>query len=341
MADATQSAPAVAATITESVTSVKGKLGEIIANKGSLILLSMIGVAAVCFLVAYILYWGINKTAINKQSFLIPGSKTPLPGASYSRLNGSSIPFSGNGKRMTVGFWIYINDIDKYSGMVRHVLHRGDQGISAETAPSVFIDDKSNKLHVVLDMNVLNGYKKVPGNVDATGAVKLPSGVILTKVNTTTGVVTPGVTGDDVRFLAAAQGITFDYIPLQRWVHVVVVANEDANGGVVYGYIDGELVKSKTSGIAITMDKADGTRVDVVPGLTNMNMDHKGDIWIGGSFNESVGPGFSGLVSKVEFFNYDLNAKDVYNLYTRGPIDNVMAKMGLPAYGLRSPIYPL
>ena len=38
-------------------------------------------------------------------------------------------------------------------------------------------------------------------------------------------------------------------------------------------------------------------------------------------------------------FNYDLNANDVYSLYQKGPVDNMLAKVGLPAYGIQSPIY--
>jgi len=70
-----------------------------------------------------------------------------------------------------------------------------------------------------------------------------------------------------------------------------------------------------------------------------MNLDKTGDIWIGGSPSESVGPGFAGLVSKVTFFNHDINAKDVYEDYMKGPIDSLLAKMGLPAYGIRTPLY--
>ena len=38
-------------------------------------------------------------------------------------------------------------------------------------------------------------------------------------------------------------------------------------------------------------------------------------------------------------FNYDLNDRDIYNNYNEGPIDGFLAKLGLGAYGVRSPIY--
>jgi len=71
-----------------------------------------------------------------------------------------------------------------------------------------------------------------------------------------------------------------------------------------------------------------------------LNLDKPGDIYVGGSaIEQDVGPGFSGLVASLTFFNHDLNAKDIYRIYEAGPVDNLAAKLGLPAYGVRSPIY--
>ena len=40
-------------------------------------------------------------------------------------------------------------------------------------------------------------------------------------------------------------------------------------------------------------------------------------------------------------YNYDLNDRDIYNDYNEGPIDNLLAKLGLGAYGIRSPVYKI
>jgi hypothetical protein len=119
-------------------------------------------------------------------------------------------------------------------------------------------------------------------------------------------------------------------------VHVGVVINENASGGMIMGYLDGELVKSVTTGATGSVGTTPATA-----DITGLNLDKVGDVWIGGSPSESVGPGFSGLVSKITFFNYDINAKDMYTDYLTGPIDSMMARLGLPAYGVRSPLYRL
>jgi hypothetical protein len=65
-----------------------------------------------------------------------------------------------------------------------------------------------------------------------------------------------------------------------------------------------------------------------------------GNVWVGGSMMDpEIGPGFAGLVSKIEFVNYDMNVSDIYAKYMEGPIDNLASKLGLPAYGMRSPVY--
>ena len=44
------------------------------------------------------------------------------------------------------------------------------------------------------------------------------------------------------------------------------------------------------------------------------------------------------LLSKVGIHNYDLNSRDIYNIYSEGPIDGLFASLG---YGIRTPIYKL
>jgi hypothetical protein len=75
--------------------------------------------------------------------------------------------------------------------------------------------------------------------------------------------------------------------------------------------------------------------------IFNADLDKKGHVYVGGSTSGTSGPGFSGMVSKITFANFDMNAKDVYDNYLNGPIDSLLAKMGLPAYGVQAPIYKI
>ncbi len=121
--------------------------------------------------------------------------------------------------------------------------------------------------------------------------------------------------------------ITINYVPIQRWVHVVIVVS-DVNDGYVHTYIDGELEKST--------EKLN---------LNEHNFENTGNLYVGGSIANSTinTAGFSGLISKFTLYNYDLNKNDVYKEYNKGPINSLFASMGLGAanYGLRNPIYKL
>lgn len=289
---ASETATAATETATQFIEKAKSSSGAI--------LVVLVGVAILAFLTAYVLYWAINRYIVNKKSYLLPGTRYPLVGTEYQKVSGEGIPSTGNGKRTSMTFWIYLHDIDKFKGTFRHVFHRGDQKIrTASPSPVVFLDKDTNKLYIAF----------YPGANDGT-------------------VVDNAAQDYNTFAMALVQkyGIGIDYIPLQRWVHVAIVVNENANGGSMTAYIDGELVNSVTS-------QKDGKII------SNMMLDKSGDIWVGGSMSEEVGPGFSGLVSKVTFFNTDINAKDIYDDYQRGPVDSLMSKLGLPVYGVRTPIY--
>jgi hypothetical protein len=121
-------------------------------------------------------------------------------------------------------------------------------------------------------------------------------------------------------------GITINYVPTQRWVHVVIVVS-DVNGGSIYSYIDGELADVKTKEIE----------------LHELNYENIGNLFVGGSITNSQinTTGFSGLISKFVIYNYDLNKNDVYKEYNKGPLSGLLSSIGIPNYGLRNPIYKI
>jgi len=65
-------------------------------------------------------------------------------------------------------------------------------------------------------------------------------------------------------------------------------------------------------------------------------LDKTGKLIVGGDNTATYG--FNGLLSKVGIHNYDLNSRDIYNIYSEGPIDGLLASLG---YGVRSPLYKL
>lgn len=332
----------------EAAETVKETMKSYGIDKGRVmsILLGTLVVVAAAGVVGVILWTTMKRGALKTTSYLLEESKSPLLGTEYKKLSGAAIPRAFNGKRMTMSFWIYIHDIQRYTGLYRHVLHRGDKGVKG-ASPLVFLDRNTNKLHIRFDK--IDGSTTVSMEEPYVKAfnekVKLGGKTIAESVAGT--IKDPDAALDlDI----ASRGITIDYIPLQRWVHVAIVVNEEVNGGIIYAYLDGELVKQDVSNQPVTRKTSIIKTGDSNPqdatftryrDLKDLYLDKPGDVYTGGSSVEDVGPGFSGLVSRISFWNHDLNAKDIYNIYQEGPVDNLGAKLGLPAYGVRSPIYRL
>lgn len=330
---------AVSEKVSAATASVSKKLGlsGMTENKNiALVFFGYLVVALIVFVLAYVLYSYLANKIVQSESYLLPETKYPLLGTEFTKASGKGIPASGNGKRQTIAFWVYINDVEKYKGLYRHIWHRGDKAVNG-ASPLVFMDKTSNKIHIRYD------------DITSPAQISMSKPFVDTKSITPAGaeaatVYTVKNDADKIPFDLATHGITIDYVPIQRWVHVAVVVNEEVNGGSIQAFLDGELVKSVEAGKTISVEFVAGSAKQTVTQehkFQNMNLDKPGDVYIGGSMLESVGPGFSGLLSKIVIVNHDLNVKDIYNLYIQGPIDNMAAKLGMPAYGMRSPIYKI
>lgn len=282
-----------------AIKNITGKLG----SEGAMpIVVGLVVAIAVSFGVAYFLYYIIHNNILNKRPYLFKETVTPKLGNQVTKIYAGDMPGISNGRRMSFSFWMYINDINKYKGLPRHVLHLGESTLT-DGSPVVFLGANDNKLYVA--MNKMGGVTFPPW---ATS------------------------TSQKLQFMASKYGMVFDYIPLQRWVHVSVVINESVNGGSITGYLDGELVKTMTTGASVNLQGTVATT-----DFQNLLLDKRGSLFIGGAMNDPMGQGFSGLVSKVQFYNYDLNVRDVYNDYLSGPISGgLLGKLG---YSVRSPIY--
>jgi hypothetical protein len=261
-------------------------------------------------IVAYILYVYITKNVFNQAKVTIQSTKTPIVCNKQGKYPIKEFNKSGNGKRRTYTFWIYIHDMNKYHGSYKHVFHIGDTNEIKNASPYVFLDKHENILYIrfgsVSDDTFNNTTKSVQNLTDS-------------QLN---------------EFMK--QGIKIPYIPIQRWVHVGVVINENSNNGTITAYIDGDLSTSVS-----TQDSNDNGEGTSKYDIKNLNLDKQGDLHTGGSFESYTGPGFSGLLSKVSMFNYDLNNKDIYTDYNKGPLDGLMASLGLSNYGVRTPIYKI
>jgi hypothetical protein len=358
--------PGVINSVQESVSKFTDTVKNVTNTNGGVVFFGLVLAAGVAFITAYCIYWLINRSINNRSSYLLPASKIPIIATQETSLSADSVPMSSNGTRLSLCFWIYIYDNNKYSGSRRHVLHRGDEGDGYEKgSPYIYLDPITNSMYVTFaskssdvtgiygsnDAAILFKRQPLPDGYTNNIVPVSAAGVAGTRLNSAATLSAEASDTDKTNYLNSIRGIKIPYIPLQRWVHVGIVVNEDLNGGSITAYVDGEMsltVNSmETLNTISSVKLTDGTSATITPPITpkllvtDIDLNKKGNYFIGGSLSSAVGVGFSGLISKVEIFNHDLNAGDVYNNYLNGPIDNLLSKLGLPAYGVRSPIYKL
>jgi hypothetical protein len=367
----TNKASEVTSNIKETATNAVNTLNNFRnTSSGSIIVMTIVGILVVAA-IAIMLYYIIQYTMISQTSYLLVETSVPVLATNITLCDGSAIPNPSSGVRSGMCFWIYIYDISKNQGSIRHVFHRG-------TSTDTFNTGGNNKLpvgpYVALDpttsaMSILFGPATGPttnGSVGNYFKYNMPvtngTGTATTITdNTLSGVQrAPGSLGSGPassplltpspsqmwQVASQSRGIVFPYIPLQRWVHVACVINENLNGGTITGYVDAELAVSvdtttKLTPVDVTSSSGGTRKVIPVSDISNIDLSNTGDVYVGGSPSDPIGVGFSGLVSNIQFYNYDISAQDVYANYQKGPFNNPLAALGLPAYGVRSPIYQI
>jgi len=300
------------AAATAATASVKEAFANITSTNESIFYLIVI-VFLVMAIVAYFLYYIITDNILFQQKIEVEGTEVPIICNELSEFKITKSLPNSNGIKRSYGFWIYINDIDKYAGEYRHIAHLGQgAGQINGACPYIFLDKRTNSIHVRFSPkkdnisleDLLTHYRNDPS----------PPSQLLSYTGSA------GVTGGSC-------GITIKYVPIQRWVHIVIVVS-DVNGGIIYTYIDGELSEQEKQKL----------------NLHELGFENKVDtLFVGGNIsNSTIGAaGFSGLLSKFSFYNYDLNKNDIYKEYTRGPLNGLLTSMGVVSYGLRNPVYKI
>ena len=268
------------------------KTTEMLSNPS--VLYGLIAVIVIAIICVAVVYYFIANAVFNKKSIIIEKTKFPIKGNVESSILIENFPSAGNGNRRTYTFWVYVNDVNNANGKPKHIFSIGDDSKTISNSPIVILKDSKLLIH-------------------------FPS-------TNTTEVTTPG----DINNIAHNKDntVAFDYLPMQRWVHIAVVISDDYQGATISLYMDAQLVSSTTN-------NKDG-ETNNKKKLDYLNLDKAGKLIVGGDNTATYG--FNGLLSKVGIHNYDLNSRDIYNIYSEGPIDGLLASLG---YGVRSPLYKL
>lgn len=279
--------------VSEETSAAIQKATEMLSNPS--VLYGLIAVIVIAVICVAVVYYFIANAVFNKKSIIIEKTKFPIKGNVKSVVMIENFPSSGNGLKRTYTFWVYVNDVNNAGGKPKHIFSIGNDSSGnsiQDKSPVVVLKD--SKLHICFpttDPDVNND----PRTINDIGS-------------------------DDKK----DNTVSFEYLPMQRWVHIAVVISDDYQGSTVSLYMDAQLASSTTDG------KDDSKR------LKGFKLDTTGSLIVGG--DNSATYGFNGLLSKVGIHNYDLNSRDIYNIYSEGPIDGLLASLG---YGVRAPLYKL
>ena len=201
-----------------------------------------------------------------------------------------------------MSFWLYINDFQATSMMKLLINRMSSTSGLVGANPVVFLDQTTNKLYICI---ATNRTPATPKNSLDSLLVKSGTGL-----------------QNNWSYLVA----TIDYVPMQRWVHVSFTVNDNT----LTVFQDGGMYT-----VASLYDMVDQTSKITRPAFAAC----VGDMTVGNT-DPTLSSDTTGFISRVQFFNYALSASQVSAIYNTGPTDtNLLRSLGVPEYGVRSPVY--
>ena len=258
-----------------------------VSPKAALVVFGAITVVIIVLVICYIAYHVRRKDL--KSVSIIKNPKRLFDMSGPFVYDASRIPATLNGQEFAYSAWLYISE---FTTTTEHklILARGSDTHGAN--PIMFMDNRTNKVYVSIMTNQSDTFVS---SLDE----------VLDK--------------NKSKYLTA----TIEYLPLQRWVHILFVVQDN----LLTVYMDGDIYTVEN----VYDFNVPGRDRPVFAGSV-------GSVVVG---KTSGSASTQGYVCKTEFFNHALTPKDVRDIYDRGPVNsnNILTKLGLPAYGLRSPIY--
>lgn len=296
-------------------------------NKMYMIIIIAVTILLFVFVILYITFAMKSKNLKGKVLLNVP-VKVDTRDAAIQIVNGT-MPKTMVGREYSYSMWMYLEsfsqDMNTTTNKPYHklIMYRGAAGDIASANPIVMMDGRSNKLYVII---------KTTESSIASNTVTSNLDEILTNnyfYNPNMGLENPAVNKHII--------LTIDYIPLQRWVHVMAVVDNK----VMTLYLDGEIYSVKSTDEFKASRQPHVTRLGRTIDYNLIVEKTDGDLFIGKSLIGGKRT-IDGYVAKVEFFNYALSIDNVKKVYQAGPLPRgLLAWLGLGQYGFRAPIYKL
>lgn len=287
-----------------AVSKVQEKLNTI-RNKGALAIFVVLTLMLIVAIITYIV-WKMTRNNLKGAEIL----KTPfrLGQGNNKTVSSTLMPDMHIGQDWSMTFWMYLSDF-KVTSQPKLLFTRFP--VSAATKqdqlrtmnPIIMLDPEVNKMFICVRTN--RNIQNSP--------------------NLLSHIINPPTVKDKFYLIAA-----IDYIPLQRWVHVAIMTENN----LLSVFVDGSMYT-----VHSLNDMAEKTEMGGLlkpPLFAPCN----GDFKIG-NYDNTLTQDATGFLSNAQFFNYAISAAQVEGLYNMGPDTgfSVLRTMGVPEYGVRSPIY--
>ena len=310
----------------EAATSAKNAVNNVIKERGIVAVFVVLTLLLIVIIIAYLI-WRMNRSQMSSVKVL--SDPTRLNNNVVPVFSASKLPALSTGQPYSMSFWIYLTDF-KPSQNGKLLLWR-NPGVSTaggavqfvKANPLVFLDPSVNSLYVSI-----NTTRNLPQGTNVTSLSQLISQGTGSGTNNTWTYLTGKV----------------DYVPLQRWVNYTFTVQKN----ILSVYQDGSLytVSDLYDMIDMTCTPAMSSSCTARPLFASVT----GDLTIGnptsstcssaGTTNVTCIDDVNGFISRVQFFNYALTSKQARAVYYSGPgSGNLLRVLGLPEYGVRSPIY--
>ena len=299
----------------------KGKeiLSKLWSDKMPLMIFIIVVVLVFVAVIVYITFALKNSNLASKVLTAKPMKLNEL--ATPFEISGSDIPKPAVGREYCYSFWLYLESFEQTPENNKLIWYRGNKDDVASASPLVMMDSMENKLYFVIKTqdSSLTGL--------GTPAADLRNIVSRNYYKDLTA------TGPDVNKHIIME---VDYVPLQRWVNVVVMVDNK----IITLFLDGEVYSVKSTDELKSLRKPELDN-NGKPVPYNLIVDKsEGNIYIGrNAINNKVT--VNGYISKVEFANFAVSLNQVKSIYNAGPFSRLagfLSQMGL-RYMLRSPIY--
>jgi hypothetical protein len=280
------------------------------ARSDNLLLVILFGIFVFVLVYLLILYNRpslLNYTLIPTPIKLDKNEINPLP-------NSDKLPSLTNGREYAYSFWLYLESVKKNNNYNLVLLRtpNSDSNFLQNANPIIYFDKNSNKLVIKVRTSLADRitFNNLDSIIEGEGTDNEVS-----------------MHNDNCKYAT----FKIDYVPLQRWVNIIVNVNNNMLSVIMDGAIHSTRILNENN-LKCTEDAS-----------SNLVSPTAGTLMIG-NINEDINilPAADGYISRIQFFNYSLKTPvHIKKIYNSGPVKSVgiLQKLGLPLYGIRNPLY--